>query len=160
MAVLREKWSSADSDQKASIKFTVYEIVGLFTGIAISIGLNYNDLINFNSEAKSFFFQYMLGWICGAIIEIILEFIGILTKNFYLLIFICAIRWLMSAFFIIIFVCFLSIWFDGFKWYFVLIYPLATLFCGYKAVIFMKMIKNVYLSRIEENCGKEESIKA
>ena len=90
MAVLREKWSSADSDQKASIKFTVYEIVGLFTGIAISIGLNYNDLINFNSEAKSFFFQYMLGWICGAIIEIILEFIGILTKNFYLLIFICA----------------------------------------------------------------------
>ena len=117
MAVLREKWWSADSDQKASIKFTVYEIVGLFTGIAISIGLNYNDLINFNSEAKSFFFQYMLGWICGAIIEIILEFIGILTKNFYLLIFICAIRWLMSAFFIIIFVCFLSIWFDGFKWW-------------------------------------------
>jgi len=44
--------------------------------------------------------------------------------------------------------------------YFILIYPLATLFCGYKAVIFMKMIKNVYLSRIEENCGKEESIKA
>ena len=116
MAVLREKWSSADSDQKASIKFTVYEIVGLFTGIAISIGLNYNDLINFNSEAKSFFFQYMLGWICGAIIEIILEFIGILTKNFYLLIFNCVIRWLMSAFFIVIFVCFLSIWFDGFKW--------------------------------------------
>ena len=44
--------------------------------------------------------------------------------------------------------------------YFVLIYPLASLLCGYKAVIFMKMIKNVYLSRIEENCGKEESIKA
>ena len=116
MAVLREKWSSADSDQKASIKFTVYEIVGLFTGIAISIGLNYNDLINFNSEAKSFFFQYMVGWICGAIIVIILEFVGTLTKNFYLLIFNCAIRWLMSAFFIVIFVCFLSIWFDGFKW--------------------------------------------
>ena len=116
MAVLKEKWSSADSNQKASIKFTVYEIVGLFVGMGICIGLNYNDLINFNSEAKSFFFQYMLGWICGAIIEIILEFIGILTKNFYLLIFNCAIRWLMSAFFIIIFVCFLSIWFDGFKW--------------------------------------------
>ena len=44
--------------------------------------------------------------------------------------------------------------------YFVLIYPLASLFCGYKAVIFMKMIKNVYLSRNEENCGIKEFIKA
>ena len=76
MAVLKEKWSSADSNQKASIKFTVYEIVGLFTGIVISIGLNYNDLTNFNS------------------------------------------------------------------------------------VIFMRMIKNVYLSKNEENCGIKEFIKA
>ena len=76
MAVLKEKWSSADSNQKASIKFTVYEIVGLFTGIVINIGLNYNDLTNFNS------------------------------------------------------------------------------------VIFMRMIKNVYLSKNEENCGIKEFIKA
>ena len=76
MAVLKEKWSSADSNQKASIKFAVYEIVGLFTGIVISIGLNYNDLTNFNS------------------------------------------------------------------------------------VIFMRMIKNVYLSKNEENCGIKEFIKA
>ena len=77
MAVLKEKWSSADSNQKASIKSSVYEILGAFTGIGISIGLNYNDLVNFNSEAKSFYFQYMLGCICGYIFVIILEFIGV-----------------------------------------------------------------------------------